>query len=81
MVEFVLSLISLPEILALPWIVQVPGLLLILLFIVRALRSFFSLKLITMATSVIWALAIAIILSRYGQAIATLVQSQSQPAA
>ena len=81
MVEFVLSRISVPNILALPWIVKGPGIVLAALFALRALRSFFSLKLITAATSVIWALAIAIILSRYGQAIATLIQNQSQPTA
>lgn len=71
--EHILNLLSLPTIFALPWGVKGPGLFLIALFLLRALRSLFSLRLITVFTSLIYVVIIAIILSQAGNLIAQMI--------
>ena len=71
--EFLLSLISLEKITALPIILSGPGLLLILLFLVRFVRSVFSLHLITAFSSLFYAFVVALVLSQGGVAIAEML--------
>jgi hypothetical protein len=79
--EFPLSLISIQNILELPLLVMGPGLLLIFLFLVRFLRSLFSLRLVTAFTSLIYAFVIALILSQAGFAIVKVLGLEEKPAA
>lgn len=71
--EFALGLIDIERVMALPWIVKGPGLALIALFLLRAVRCVFSLRLITVFTSLVYAFVIAVILSQAGEAIVQLI--------
>ena len=71
--DLLLDLISLEKITALPVILSGPGLLIILLFLVRFVRSLFSLHLITAASSLLFAFVIALILSQWGDDIAEIL--------
>ena len=71
--EFLLSLISLEKITALPVILSGPGLLIILLFLVRFVRSLFTLHLITAASSLLFAFVVALVLSQWGEDIAEML--------
>lgn len=72
MVDFILSLISISSIVALPWSVQIPGLLVLALFFYRGVKSILSLKPFKLITSVIMFVVVAFILSRFGGAIALM---------
>ncbi|MGB7335341.1 MAG: hypothetical protein WBD01_06085 [Salaquimonas sp.] len=61
--ETLISSISPEKIFALPIIVYGPGLFLIFLFLVRFIRSLFSLRLVTAFTSLIYAFVFAVLLS------------------
>ncbi len=79
--DYLLSLLSLDRITALPIIVSGPGLLLIFLFLARAVRAVFSLRLITVFTSLVYAFVIALILSQAGEAIVQLLGIEETPQA
>jgi hypothetical protein len=68
--EFALNLISIEKIVALPLLLSGPWMFVILLFLVRSLRSIFSLRLITAAMSLMYAFALTVILSHLGMTIA-----------
>lgn len=78
--ETALGLISISNILELPWLVKGPGLFLIALFLLRAVRCVFSLRLITVLTSLVYAMVFAIILSQAGDAIVQLIGIEELPA-
>lgn len=71
--DLVFGLIDPDRIMELPWIVKGPGIALIVLFLFRAIRCLFSLRLITLFTSLVYAVVIAIILSQAGEAIVQLL--------
>ena len=76
--DFILSFISIPKIMELPIVLSASGGILIALFLIRAIRSVFSLRLITVFTSLVYAAVVAIILSQGGQAIAQLMGLEEQ---
>lgn len=78
--EALLSLISFSNILELPLLVSVPGLLLILLFLARGVRAFLTLRIIRAFTSLVLAFVVAVILSQAGQAIVQLLGLEEKPA-
>lgn len=71
--EPIFDLISLENIYALPWYVSLPGALLIVLFLVRAIRSLITLRIIRVFTSLVLAFLIAVILSQGGEAIVRMI--------
>jgi len=70
--DLIVSLIDIPKIFSLPWQVLAPGIVLVVLFALRAFRSIFTLSPIRAFTSVMWVIAILIILSNGGDAIVQL---------
>ncbi|MCB1384446.1 MAG: hypothetical protein KDJ80_00780 [Nitratireductor sp.] len=72
MQEF-LSLLSLSNIIALPWYVSVPGLLVVALFFARAVFALFSFRLIRAATNLVLMVVVAVLLSRFGFALVQLI--------
>lgn len=77
--EFALSLISLEKIIELPVLLSGIGLLLVLLFLVRFLRSIFSLRLVTAFISLMYAFAILVILSNFGTHLAGMLNLAVAP--
>ena len=73
MVDFILSYISYPVIFNLPLEIQIPGLLLLAFIAYRGVQAVMSLKLIKAITSIFMFLAVAIILSRFGNALAAMM--------
>ena len=67
------------SILDLPWIVKGPGLGLIAILLLRAVTQFLTIHPIRAATSVVYALIVGLVLSKYGQAIAEFIAQQSPP--
>lgn len=74
MIEFLTSAIDFNKISALPWIVLGPGLFLIFLFLSGALTKFLTLRWIRALTNIVYAFIVALVLSRYGQSIAQMIQ-------
>jgi uncharacterized membrane protein len=70
--ENLATLIDPSRIAALPWHIGIPGMLVILLLVLSAIRSALSLRPVRAITRIILALAIAIILTQGGDAIASL---------
>jgi hypothetical protein len=68
-----LSLISLAKILALPWYVGIPGLLVIAALVLSALWAVLALKPAKAIVRLVLAFAVAIILSQGGAAITQLI--------
>ena len=77
--EYALSLISIDNIMELPWMVKGPGLLIIFLFLMRFIRSLFSLHLVTAFTSLVYAFVFSLILSQGGSAIVQLMGIEEEP--
>ncbi|GEM_PF-6621550 len=77
--DFALSLISIDNIMDLPVLLSGIGMLLVLLFLVRFLRSIFSLHLITAFTSLMYAFAILVVLSNFGGQIANALGLENAP--
>ncbi|WP_075996356.1 hypothetical protein [Salaquimonas pukyongi] len=77
--EALLSLISFSNILELPLLVMVPGLLLILLFLARGVRAFLTLRIIRAFTSLVLAFVVTVILSQAGDAIVQLLGLENEP--
>lgn len=74
------SIISPEKILELPLVVYGPGLLLIFLFLVRFIRSLFSLHLVTAFTSLVYAWLIAVLLTHLAPAIVQMYDlNESDP--
>jgi len=69
------DILDIPAILALPWSVLGVGLVLIGFFLLRAVSQFFTLHPIRAVTSVVYALIIALVLSRFGGQIAAMIES------
>lgn len=78
MVEYIFTLISFSNILELPPVVKYPGLLVLVLFGVRFVRSLLALKPFRAASSAIMFLVASFILSRFGHIIAQMLESQTQ---
>lgn len=76
MLDLAFSQISISNILELPAIVMVPGMAVIALFVISALRSLFSLRIIRAFTSLVSAYVIALILSQAGDAIVQYLMFQ-----
>jgi hypothetical protein len=76
--EPVFSLISPEKILALPWHVGVPGMALIAVFLWSAVKSALTMRPVKAITRIVLALAVAVILTQGGEAIATLVDGAPQ---
>lgn len=68
--DFALSLISIEKIMDLPVLLSGPTFFLILLFVVRFLRSLFSLRLLTALFSLMYAFGILVIMSHLGETLA-----------
>ena len=68
-----ISHVSLADIWQLDWIIKGPGLAIISLFMIRAVVSLFTLRLIRCAVSLTYAFVFAVILSRAGFAIQALM--------
>lgn len=77
--ELLLGAFSFEKILALPLMVSGPGLLIIFLFLIRFIRSLFSLHLVTAFTSLVYAFVIAVILSNAGQVIVQMLGIEDDP--
>ena len=73
MVDLILSYISYPVIFSLPLEVQIPGLLLLAYIAYRGAQAIMSLRLIKAATNIFMFIAVAIILSRFGNGLAALM--------
>jgi len=71
--DFLISLISFDNILALDWMVKGPGILIIGWFVVRALDSLFKFRFIRAANGLLNAFVLTLILSRAGFAIQTFL--------
>ena len=78
--EPLLSLISLSNILELPALVMVPGLLIIVLLLARGVRAFLTLRIVRAFVSLVMAFVIAVILSQAGEAIVQLLGLEEEPA-
>ena len=78
--EPLLSLISLSNILELPALVMVPGLLIIILLLARGVRAFLTLRIVRAFSSLVMAFVIAVILSQAGDAIVQLLGLEDEPA-
>lgn len=77
--EPLLSLISLSNILELPALVMVPGLLIIVLLLARGVRAFLTLRIVRAFVSLVMAFVIAVILSQAGEAIVQLIGLEAEP--
>ena len=75
----ILGLISLDRILALDPLLRYSGLAIVLLFLLRFLFSVLRFRLIKAFTSLVYAIAIAIILSQAGHAIQQLIAPSDEP--
>ena len=75
----ILGLISLDRILALDPLLCYSGLAIVLLFLLRFLFSVLRFRLIKAFTSLVYAIAIAIILSQAGHAIQQLIAPSDEP--
>ena len=71
------GLVSIPAIMALPWYVGIPGMLLAAVLALSALRSFFSFRILKSLTSLVMAASVLIILSQAGSAIVRLIDPES----
>lgn len=71
--ETLFGLVDPAAIAALPWYVGVPGVLLVAMFLWRAVKAALTLRPLRMLTSLVLAFAIAVILSSGGQAIVDLI--------
>ncbi|MCF6322475.1 MAG: hypothetical protein L3J32_12010 [Rhizobiaceae bacterium] len=78
MVDFILSFISVSNILELPWIVKGPGFAILALLAYRALRSLLSLKPFKLISSLVMLFIVAFVLSRFGNAIVLLIENPSE---
>lgn len=67
------SLISIGAIMELPWYVGIPGLLLVAVLLVSALRALFRFRLLKVITHLVLAFVILIILSRGGDTLLQLI--------
>ena len=65
------------SILPLPWIVKGPGLALIAFTLFRSVIQFLTLRWIKSATSIVFALIIALVLARYGTDIAVFLAEKT----
>ncbi len=79
MLEFLMSFITLSNILDLPLKVQIPGLIILGLLAWRAFRSLITLRLFKVITSVIMFFIVAVVLSRFGQNIVEMLEKQPPP--
>ena len=75
--ETLISAISPEKILSLPIIVYGPGLFLIFLFLVRFIRSLFSLRLVTAFTFLVYAFVFAVLLSHLAPVVVQLYGSEN----
>ena len=60
----------------LPWIVKGPGLILVVLLLLRAFTQVFTLRWVKAATSVVYALVIALVMARFGLQIAEYIGAE-----
>jgi uncharacterized membrane protein len=74
------DLLSFSNILELPWMISVPGLLIILVFLFGALVSLLRLRVIRAFINLAWAFILAIILYQSGQALVQIMGIQTGPA-
>ncbi len=77
MIEFIFSQISLSNILALPPIIKYPGFLILALLTVRGIRAILTLKPFRALSNLILFVVVSFILSRFGQGIAKLLETQN----
>ena len=70
------ALVSIDAIMRLDWVVKGPGIVLIGLFLWRAIRSAFSVRPMTVLTSLVFAFIIAVSLSRFGNIIQNAIYVQ-----
>lgn len=75
--QMLAGLIDIDAIAALPWQVGLPGVLLVVLLVWRALKSLLALRPFKAVSSFIMAFAVAVILSKGGQSIAALIAPPS----
>ena len=71
------GLISLDAILALPWYVGVTGLILVVLFLISALWSLLTFRIVKAVTRLVLAAVILVILSQGGEAIVQLIHQNT----
>ena len=76
--DALLSLLSLDNIWHLDWIVKGPGIVIIGLLLWRAVRSLFSFQPLTLITSLLYALMVTVLLSRFGYVVQDLVSSPTK---
>ena len=72
--DTVLNAINYQLVLELPWIVKGPGIVLIAWFLLRGVTRFITLRPIKGLTNLVYAFIIALVLSRYGNDIALMIQ-------
>ncbi len=75
-----LDLLSFSNILELPRMISVPGLLVILVFLFGALVSLLRLRVIRAFINLVWAFILAIMVSQGGQALVHIMGIQTGPA-
>ena len=73
LLEFVFSLISIPDIMALEWIVKGPGLALIAWNLFKFVTSIFSLRLFSAFWALVYAVIFAVVLSQFGGTIQAMI--------
>ncbi len=79
MLEFIMSFISISNILELPLKVQIPGLVILGMLAWRAFRSLISLRLFKVITSAIMFFVVALVLSRFGNQIVEMLDKPTPP--
>ena len=78
--DTLLSLFSLEAILALPWYVGIPGLMVVAIFVWSAFRALLSLRIFKVITNLAMAAVVFIILSQGGNALVQMIGAPPTPA-
>ena len=77
--ETLLSLFSIQAILALPWYVGIPGLMIVAVFVWSAFRALLLLRIFKVITNLVLAAVVIIILSQGGAAIVQIIGEPPTP--
>ena len=78
--DTLLSLFSLEAILALPWYVGIPGLMVVAIFVWSAFRALLLLRIFKVITNLVMAAVVFIILSQGGNALVQMIGAPPPPA-
>jgi hypothetical protein len=75
----VTELVSIPAIMQLPWLVAVPGIIIVVLLVLSGLRALLRLRLVGAISRLVMSFAVLVILSQGGTAMARLGLNLEKP--